>query len=81
LVAEKNCLIHRYPKKFPQMELGRHFKDFKMVRNFVKNTPWWSREEKVTIQAFHKLVWHLECSSNEVSFIYQILIMKKNKPI
>jgi hypothetical protein len=28
-----------------------------MVCNFVKNTPWRIREEKVTIQAFHKLVW------------------------
>ncbi len=51
-----------------------------MVRNFVKNMPWRSREEKVTIQAFHKLVWHLECPSAEVPFIYWILkVMKKNK--
>jgi hypothetical protein len=53
-----------------------------MVRDFVKNTPWWSREEKATMQAFHKLVWHLECSSAEVPFIYQIFkVMKKNKSI
>ncbi len=64
------------------MEWGRQFKDFKMVGNFVKNTPWRSREEKVTIQAFHKLVWHLECPSDEVPFIYQVLkVMKKNKSI
>ncbi len=53
-----------------------------MVRSFVKNTPWQSREEKVTIQAFQKLVWHLECPSTEVPFIYWILkVMKKNKSI
>jgi hypothetical protein len=46
LVEEKHRLIHRYPKKFPQMTLGHHFKDFEMVCNFVKNMPWWSREEK-----------------------------------
>ncbi len=53
-----------------------------MVCDFVKNMPWWSREEKVTIQAFHKLVWHLEYPSTEVPFIYRILkVMKKNKSI
>ncbi len=41
-----------------------------------------SREEKLTIQAFHKLVWHLECLREEVSFIYPILkVMKKNQSI
>ena len=53
-----------------------------MVRDFVKNTPWRSREEKTTIQAFHKLVWHLECPREEVPFIYRILkVMKKNRSI
>jgi hypothetical protein len=53
-----------------------------MVCDFVKNMPWWSREEKVIIQAFHKLVWHMECPSTEVPFIYWILkVMKKNKSI
>jgi len=53
-----------------------------MVRDFVKNTPWRSREEKVTIQAFHKLVWHLECPREEVPFIYRIIkVMKKNRSI
>ena len=53
-----------------------------MVQDFVENTPWSNREEKVTIQAFHKLVWHLECPRAKVPFIYQILkVMKKNKSI
>jgi hypothetical protein len=53
-----------------------------MVRDFVKNTPWQSREEKDTIQAFHKLVWHLECPREEVHFIYRILkVMKRNRSI
>ncbi len=82
LVAEKSRLIHRYPNKFPWKEWGWAFQDFKMVRDFVKNTPWRSREEKVTIQAFHKLVWHLECPREEVSFIYCILkVMKTNQSI
>ena len=80
LVAEKSRLIHRYPNKFPRKDWGRAFQDFEMVRDFVKNTPWRSREEKVTIQAFHKLVWHLECPREEVGFIYRILkVMKKNR--
>jgi len=59
LIAEKSRLIHRYPNKFPRKDWGRAFQDFEMVRDFVKNTPWRSREEKATIQVFHKLVWHL----------------------
>jgi hypothetical protein len=82
LVAEKSRLIHRYPNKFLWKDWGRAFQDFEMVRDFVKNTPWRSREEKVTIQAFHKLVWHLECPREEVGFIYCILkVMKKNRSI
>ena len=82
LVAEKSRLIHRYPNKFPRKDWGRAFQDFEMVRDFVKNTPWQSREEKVTIQAFHKLVWHLEYPREEVGFIYRILkVMKKNRSI
>jgi hypothetical protein len=82
LTAEKSRLVHRYPTKFPRKEWGRAFQDFEMVRDFVKNTPWRSREEKVTIQAFHKLVWHLECPHEEVHFIYRILkVMKKNRSI
>ncbi len=82
LTAEKSCLVHRYPMKFPHKEWGRAFQDFEMVQDFVKNTPWRSREEKVLIQAFHKLVWHLECPREEVHFIYHILkVMKKNRSI
>jgi len=82
LVAEKSCLIHRCLNKFPRKDWGRAFQDFEMVRDFVKNTPWRSREEKVTIKAFHKLVWHLKCPREEVGFIYCILkVMKKNRLI
>ena len=82
LIGEKSRLIHRYPTKFPRKDWGRAFQDFEMVRDFVKNTPWRSREEKTTIQAFHKLVWHLECPREEVPFIYRILkVMKKNRSI
>ncbi len=82
LVAEKSRLIHRYPNKFPRKDWGWSFQDFEMMRDFVKNTPWLSREEKVTIQAFHKLVWHLECPQEEVPFIYHIIkVMKKNRSI
>jgi len=82
LTAEKSRLIHRYPNKFPRKDWGRAFQDFEMVRDFVKNTPWRSREEKATMQVFHKLVWHLECPWEEVGFIYRILkVMKKNRSI
>jgi hypothetical protein len=48
----------------------------------VQRLSWWNQEKKVTIQAFHKLVWHLECPRAEVPFIYRILkVMKKNKSI
>ncbi len=56
LTGEKSRLIHRYPTKFPCKDWGRAYQDFEMVQDFVKNTPWRSREEKTTIQAFHKLV-------------------------
>jgi hypothetical protein len=80
LIGEKSQLIHRYPTKFPCKDWGHAFQDFEMVQDFVKNTPWQSREEKTTIQAFHKLVWHLECPCEEVPFIYCILkVMKKNR--
>jgi len=69
LTAEKSRLIHRYPNKFLRKDWGRAFQDFEMVRDFVKNTPWRSREEKATIQVFHKLVWHMECPREEVGYI------------
>jgi len=82
LTAEKSRLIHKYPNKFPRKDWGQAFQDFEMVRDFVKNTPWRSREEKATIQVFHKLVLHLECPREEVRFIYCILkVMKKNTAI
>ena len=82
LMVEKSHLIHKYPTKFPQKDKGRNFQDFKMVCDFVKNTPWRSREEKAMIQAFYKMVWHLECPCDEGAFIYCILkVMKKNRSI
>jgi hypothetical protein len=39
LVAKRSRLIHQYPKKFSRTEWDQHFKDFEMVRDFVKNTP------------------------------------------
>ncbi len=68
--------------RFPRKDWGWAFRDFEMMQDFVKNTPWRSREEKTTIQAFHKLVWHPECPRNKVPFIYRILkVMKKNMSI
>ncbi len=61
LTKQKSALIKRHPLKCPRMEWGQHLPEFEMVRAFVKNTPWRSREEKSTIQAFHKIAWHLEC--------------------
>ncbi len=39
LMAEKSCLVHRYPTKFLCEEWGQAFQDFEMVWDFVKNTP------------------------------------------
>ncbi len=82
LTKQKAALIHRHPFKYPRMEWGRHLPDFKMVRDFVKNTPWRSREEKSTIQAFHKIAWHLECPREAVDRFYTLIkVMKKNKTL
>jgi hypothetical protein len=82
LMAKKSCLIHKYLTKFPRKDWGHNFQNFEMVRDFVKNTPWRSREEKAMIQTFHKMVWNLECPRDEVAFIYRILkVMKKNLSI
>jgi hypothetical protein len=64
------------------MEWGQSLQDFEMVWNFVWNTPWQNREEKSTIQAIHKIAWHLECPSSKVDRFYMILkVMKNNKSI
>jgi hypothetical protein len=55
------------------MEWGRHLLDFDMVWDFMRNTPWSNREEKTTIQAYHKLVWKLKCPSVEVDQLYKLL--------
>jgi hypothetical protein len=60
-MKQKSALIKRHPLKHPRMEWRRHLPEFEMVRDFVKNTPWRSWEEKSTIQAFHKIAWRLKC--------------------
>jgi hypothetical protein len=56
--------------------------DFETVQDFVKNTPWHNREEKLTIQPYHKMAWHLEGPCHKVDCLYTILkVMKKNMSI
>jgi hypothetical protein len=56
--------------------------DLKMVQDFVKNTPWCNMEEKLTIQPYHKMAWHLKAPCHEVDCLYTILkVMKKNRSI
>jgi hypothetical protein len=82
LTNQKATLIHRHSLKYPRMEWGCHLPNFEMVRDFVKNTPWRSREEKSTIQAFHKIAWHLECPQEAVDRFYILIkVMKKNKTL
>ncbi len=82
LTKQMLALIHCHPLKYPWMEWGRHLPEFEMVRDFVKNTPWHSREEKSTIQAFHKIAWHLECPREAVDRFYTLIkVMKKNKTL
>jgi hypothetical protein len=69
LAKQKSALIKCHPLKYPRMEWGRHLPKFEMVRVFVKNTPWRSREEKSTIQAFHKIAWHLKCPQEVVDVL------------
>jgi hypothetical protein len=82
LTKQKSALIKHHPLKYPRMEWGRHLPEFEMVQDFVENTPWHSREDKSTIKAFHKIVWHLECPWNQVDFFYTLIkVMKKNKSL
>ncbi len=82
LTKQKSALIHRHPLKYPQMEWGQHLPEFEMVRDFVKNTPWRSWEEKTPIQAFHKIAWHLECPQEAADRFYTLIkVMKKNKTL
>ncbi len=82
LTKQKSALIKRHPLKYPWMGWGQHLPEFEMVGDFVKNTPWRSREEKSTIQAFHKIAWHLECPWDQVDFFYTLIkVMKKNKSL
>ena len=82
MTEQKSSLIKRHPAKWPPIEWGRPLPDFDLIRDFVKNTPWRAREEKSTIQAYHKLAWQLECPTEEADRIYKLLkAMKTNKSI
>ncbi len=53
-----------------------------MVQDFVKNTPWRNREEKLTIQPYHKMAWHLKAPCHKVDWLYNILkVIKKDRSI
>ncbi len=82
MTKAKSGMIHNYPSTYPRMEWCNALPEFEMVRDFMKNTPWRNREEKSSIQAYHKTAWHLECPCQEVNCLYTILkVMKKNKSI
>jgi hypothetical protein len=75
-------MIQKYPTKYPRMEWCIGLPDFAMVQDFVLNTPWHNREEKLTIQPYHKMAWHLEAPCHKVDWLYTILkVMKKNRSI
>ncbi len=69
MVEQKLRLIQRHPDKWPRTEWGRPLPQFEMIRDFVRNMPWRNREEKTTIQAYHKLAWHLECPTKEADCV------------
>ncbi len=82
MVEQKLRLIQRYPDKWPRTEWGCPLPQFEMIRDFVRNMPWRNREEKTTIQAYHKLAWHLECPTEEADHVYKLLKgMKTNKTL
>ena len=82
MIAQKTKLINRHPAKWPRMEWGRALPEFELIRDFVRNTPWRNREEKMTIPAFHKLAWHLECPRDKADRLYKLLkAMKSNKSL
>jgi hypothetical protein len=82
MVEQKSRLIRSHPDKWPRMEWGRPLPQFEMIRDFVRNMPWRNREEKTTIQAYHKLAWHLECPTKEANHMYKLLkAMKTNKTL
>jgi hypothetical protein len=82
MTKQKSTLIKQHLSKYPRMEWGLPLPDFVMVHDFVRNTPWRNREEKTTIQAYHKIAWQMECPLLDVDKLYTILkVMKKNKSI
>ncbi len=66
----KSGMIQKYPTKYPRMEWCIGLPDFEMVQDFVKNTPWRNREEKLTIQPYHKMAWDLKAPRHEVDRWY-----------
>jgi hypothetical protein len=62
----KSGIIQKYLAEYPRMEWCVGLPDFEKVRDFVKNTPWHNREEKLMIQPHHKMAWHLEAPCHEV---------------
>jgi hypothetical protein len=82
MATQKLLLIKRHPDKWPRMEWGWPLPDFKMIQDFVRNTPWKNREEKTTIHAYHKLAWQLECPTDKANGMYKLLkAMKMNKSL
>jgi hypothetical protein len=45
----KSGMIQKYPVKYPRTEWCVGLPDFEIVQDFVKNTPWRNREEKLMI--------------------------------
>jgi hypothetical protein len=79
MAAQKLLLIKRHPDKWPRMEWGWPLPDFKMIQDFVRNTPWKNREEKTTIQAYPKLAWQLECPTDKADRMYKLFKAMKTK--
>jgi hypothetical protein len=82
MVEQKSRLIQCHSDKWPRTEWGHPLPQFEMIQDFVRNMPWRNREEKTTIQAYHKLAWHLECPTKEEDCVYKLLkAMKTNKTL
>ncbi len=75
-------MIQKYPTKYPRREWCVGLPDFKMVQDFVKNTPWRNRKEKLTIQPNHKMAWHLVAPCRKVVWLCTILkVIMKNRSL
>jgi hypothetical protein len=82
MAAQKSLLIKCHPDKWLRMEWGWPLPDFEMIQDFVRNTPWRNREEKTTIQAYHKLARQLEWPTDTAVQMYKLLkAMKMNRSL